>query len=1182
MVRIFTTKVIIMCLAALFCLSSSFAQKQSKLDIALEYIEQKRSDWQLTSQDVQNLQVSDQYTSQNNGLTHIYFIQRHAGIPLYNGILNVNVLPNDDILYASSQFLPNLAEAVNTTLPDLSPRDAILAAAQHFGLRTNKTLLAIRKDDAQTFYFDGGELSNSEIKVQLQYQRMPNKTARLAWDLALDMKNSSDYWSVRVDAVTGEILDQHNYTVYCAMGNLVGHKHNDGCTNYVDNVAQSPSMFLNDGATYNVFPLPIESPIHGERELVVNPADTVASPFGWHDTDGMAGAEYMITRGNNVHAFADTADTDVSQGNEPFGGEELVFDFPFNPEVSPDSSLDFAVTQLFYTNNMMHDFAFAYGFTEEAGNFQVTNYSGKGTGDDYVLAQAQDGGGTNNANFATPPDGGRGRMQMYLWNRSGLLTVKTPLVVAGIYETSTATFGPEVGDEPISGAVEIVSDGSFNPTLGCEALGNDLTGKIALVDRGECFFSEKAFNAQEAGAIGVIVCNYEGGALVNMSAGTEDPITIPVVMINYGDCLRLREYAGSELEVELVRPEGQGPSFIDGTLDNGIVAHEYGHGISNRLTGGPNAAGCLSNDEQMGEGWSDFFTLVTTVKSGDTGERGRGIGTYALRQDVSGGGIRRFPYSNDMDVNPQTLNDVVGTTSPHQLGEIWAAVLWDLYWAMVDEHGFDEDQMYGTGGNNMAIQLVMDGMKIQPCNPGILDGRDALLAADKANYDGANQCLIWDVFARRGMGWSADQRNKYDRNDAKQAFDIRPDCIKALTIEKQVSELVEAGDTVTINLLVTNYKDETVTDVEVTDEIPTDWNLVTTQTIVEVSPVRDNNVSFDNNMLSVRFDSLLSGESVTLTYQAVTAEEKFSVQQFFDDVESGDEAWTFFPLEGDDIWWIEESMGIDSSAAWAIPATERENDQTFVNINPLLITGEQPVLRFYHSFDTEWAYDGGIVQISNDGGTSWQDVSDQFIRGGYESRLDYNAFALANQNGYTGLSNQFKAVYVDMSAYIGQEVLLRFRFGTDDDTQGGSEHYGSGWVVDNIELMDMLHYNTEACVTSAQNDQTCVVAKERGTVIESAEMLPTSVEETTQQSLQVQLFPNPVEDILQLSISSDWNSDLQLSIFTLDGREVLSRQLDIQKGFRTIPVAVNALVPGLYVVKVQAGDEVVVQKVVVQ
>ena len=73
------------------------------------------------------------------------------------------------------------------------------------------------------------------------------------------------------------------------------------------------------------------------------------------------------------------------------------------------------MSNLYFTNNRIHDILYRYGFDEAAGNFQVNNYGNGGLGNDAVNAEAQDGGGTNNANFATPPDGQEPRMQMYVW-----------------------------------------------------------------------------------------------------------------------------------------------------------------------------------------------------------------------------------------------------------------------------------------------------------------------------------------------------------------------------------------------------------------------------------------------------------------------------------------------------------------------------------------------------------------------------------------------------------------------------------------------------------------------------------------------------------------------------------------------------------------------------------------------
>jgi hypothetical protein len=170
-----------------------------------------------------------------------------------------------------------------------------------------------------------------------------------------------------------------------------------------------------DHATYNVLPLPTETPLDGPRQILTDPADPVTSPFGWHDTDGVAGAEFTDTRGNNVSAQDDVDNNDTG-GTRADGGASLNFDFPLDLTQAPSGYRAAAITNLFYLNNTLHDIHARYGFTEAAGNFQVKNYSGAGLANDAVQADAQDGGGTNNANFGTPPDGQAPRMQMYIFN----------------------------------------------------------------------------------------------------------------------------------------------------------------------------------------------------------------------------------------------------------------------------------------------------------------------------------------------------------------------------------------------------------------------------------------------------------------------------------------------------------------------------------------------------------------------------------------------------------------------------------------------------------------------------------------------------------------------------------------------------------------------------------------------
>lgn len=236
-----------------------------------------------------------------------------------------------------------------------------------------------------------------------------------------------------------------------------------------------------------------------------------------------------------------------------------------------------------------------------------------------------------------------------------------------------------------------------------------------------------------------------------------------------------------------------GGSLKDAALDNGIISHEYGHGITNRLAGGPANPLCLISSEQMGEGWSDYYSLMMTIEPGDMGTDSRGMGTYALTQNPGDQGSRPTPYSTDMALNPSTYNTIKSVSVPHGVGYVWATILWDMTWELIDDYGFDPNLYTGTGGNNLAMQLVVDGLKVMSCEPGFVDGRDSILEADMINNDGANQCAIWRSFSRRGLGYGAMQGDTNNVQDGVESFLMPPtevlDCGVMSTNDLNASQL---------------------------------------------------------------------------------------------------------------------------------------------------------------------------------------------------------------------------------------------------------------------------------------------------------------------------------------------------------------------------------------------------------
>lgn len=195
----------------------------------------------------------------------------------------------------------------------------------------------------------------------------------------------------------------------------------------------------------------------------------------------------------------------------------------------------------------------------------------------------------------------------------------------------------------------------------------------------------------------------------------------------------------------------------DGDFDNGVIVHEYGHGISIRQVGGPSNSSCLNNRQQPGEGWSDWLALAYTAKVGDAGTDGRGIGTYLFGQPPNGPGIRPQRYSTDPAVNTYTYESIDRLSVPHGVGSVWAQVLWEVYWALVDKYGFDPDlyNAFGGAGNQRAMLYVNEGFKNTACSPTFVDTRDGVIQAATTLFGGEDVCLLWETFAAFGLGTDA-------------------------------------------------------------------------------------------------------------------------------------------------------------------------------------------------------------------------------------------------------------------------------------------------------------------------------------------------------------------------------------------------------------------------------------------
>ena len=513
---------------------------------------------------------------------------------------------------------------------------------------------------------------------------------------------------------------------------------------------------------------------------VVAPQDVTLSSGPISTGDPWLPDDATETVGNNVDAYADLGGED-GYTPDPSGPDyraqvtgTRAFQYLWTDAAAAGTntaSNKAAIVHLFYLNNWFHDWYYDSGFDEAAGNAQKDDYGrGPPGGDqDPLFAEAFDFSGRDNANMYTPADGASPRMQMYVFDNQSFPT---------LHVNGNDTLGFPNGDVPVF----TMADSPLNfdltaavvqasPPLACTAVTNGaaLAGKIALVDRGTCNFADKAAAVQAAGAIGMIVRNATNGS-TNVTFGFD----LPSYLVSNADGLTLIAAAnGAGLNVHMKRVTNPD---LDGAIDSGIVAHEWGHFIAHRLIAGGAMDLCGScQGRGMGEGWSDFHALLMLVREEDKAVAGNdqwqgayGAGTYAtagLISDPIWFGIRRVTYSTDLQKNGTTFKFINTAFNPgdvdfpwggstaddpaevHNTGEIWASMLWDCYASLLNAYSFTEAQQ------RMKDYLVA-AYKVTPAYPTFVEARDALLQVAAASND-ADYQRFGAAFARRGLGVAA-------------------------------------------------------------------------------------------------------------------------------------------------------------------------------------------------------------------------------------------------------------------------------------------------------------------------------------------------------------------------------------------------------------------------------------------
>ena len=132
--------------------------------------------------------------------------------------------------------------------------------------------------------------------------------------------------------------------------------------------------------------------------------------------------------------------------------------------------------------------------------------------------------------------------------------------------------------------------------------------------------------------------------------------------------------------------------------------------------------------------------------------------------------------------------------------------------------------------------------------------------------------------------------------------------------------------------------------------------------------------------------------------------------------------------------------------------------------------------------------------------------------------------------------------------------------------------------MNDVEYMDLLNYNGEACVTNDQGDMECAIAPEHGTIVES--QLATGTIDRLE-DVEVSVFPNPAKNVLNVALNSENQQVVSISVITVDGKEVLARSVNLYgNGF--VSLGVSQIPSGFYFVKISTNKGVLVQKVIIE
>ncbi|HUF05107.1 MAG TPA: M36 family metallopeptidase, partial [Aridibacter sp.] len=916
--------------------SLASAGSGSRAETLRAFLKQNDRLFGIESEQADLLEVMADYENPSGNMAFALLEQRIEGVPVFGGEVKAGFRKDGSIFRVINGLTPGLDhESISGDFGE--PEDALRAAAEHIGLDFGGEISEAEFASENRAFFGPGDYAPVAEKI---YFPLSIGVARPAWKVLIWQPVNAFY--VVVDAKTGAMLWRKNITEdQTQTATFEVYRNANG---FID-VADSPAPLS---------PGPVDPSTGTQGSLLVrenltligNEGPNSFNNKGWI-TDGG-----NTTDGNAVEAGIDRDGVDGVDA--PVTGINRVFSSAWNPPPgnpapgdlpSVQAARDGAVIQMFYVVNRYHDILYQLGFTEPALNFQHDNFGRGGIGNDRVRAEGQDSTGINNANFSTPSDGGRGRMQMYVFT----------------------------GPDP---------------------------------DR-------------------------------------------------------------------------------DGTTDADVIIHELTHGLSNRLHG--NSTG-LSSDmaRAMGEGWSDFYAHGLLAEPSDPINGVYTIGGYLLTTPTYFAnyyyGIRSLPKAvmsftggpSNRPHNSLTFADIDQAQSnnfdaafqprfgpsfgsPHYRGEVWSSALWEIRALLVTRLGFEE-------GTRRVLQVVTDGMKLAPSNPTYLQERDAIIAAAfaaSASPEASQDVLdVWEGFRIRGMGFSARVTDPVaitvvESFDMPNVFVEEPG-FAVSDAPGDNDSYPEPGEPLVLTVPLKNNSGTVITSVTVSVN---GGSAVSYGDIADGSTVtRQINFTVPaqqgcGSVLTLNLDINGSRGERQETRTIVVGAPGAVVSENFDSVAAPalPAGWSSAQT-GPGLAFTTQTGSADSAPNSVFTPNRGlsgGNSGATLETVEYAIASPASLVTFRNRYNTEAGWDGGVLEISVDGGgfVDILDAGGSFIDGGYNGSLGANQNPLDGRAAWTGDSGGYITTVAKLPENAnGQNVRLRFRFGEDTNTSV------TGWNIDSLSV----------------------------------------------------------------------------------------------------------------------------------